>query len=104
MLSYLFQMAMLFKKIWDDGNYTGSFLLKHMLVNPPELRGRSILDLLDYYAGLLLQVCNYFRSQDLFLELKKLPQVRSRLKSKVREKARMEGGWLLESNRSVPPL
>ncbi|MAG13367.1 MAG: hypothetical protein CMN78_02095 [Spirochaetales bacterium] len=90
LLSMAFQIALALKELQEDSTYTESFFLKHMIVRPPELRGKSVLDLLAYYERLLLQTCNFFRSPDLLHELRKLPQLRRDLNSKAKEKRRLD--------------
>ena len=90
MLSGFFRLGIELRRKREENSYRDSFYLTHMIVNPQEMRGRPVVDVLAIESELLLQVCGYFKSKEMIEQVRKIPAIEKRLKSLETEKERLD--------------
>ena len=96
MLADLFQISVGLEELTIDRNYPRAFLLRFMIVQPIEYRGKSVSDVLSETIGTLLKICSYFGCPVLSAQLKKTSQVRRELSVKVKEREYIDSNRVLE--------
>jgi hypothetical protein len=84
MFSYLREMAHILRKYYDpiNENIEKDEKNKFMIVSPQEWRGEPVFAVYKFYILLFLQICGYFRENDLLSDIRKLQDIEKKLKSK----------------------
>ncbi len=96
MLADLFQISVGLEELTIDRNYPRAFMLRFMIVQPIEYRGKSVSDVLSDTIGTLLKICSYFGCPVLSAQLNKTSQVRRELSVKVKEREYIDSNRVLE--------
>ncbi len=81
MFGYLRELSLVLKKYYDPlgDQKSDTDFNKFMVVSPQEWRGEPVFSVFKFYILLFLQICGYFRENDLLSDIKKLQEIDRKL-------------------------
>lgn len=84
-LSILMKLSKKFNTIYIGGESKEYYFFNYMVVSPEEWRGYPVFRIFKDYIELFLQLCGFFREENLLLEIKRLPVINNSIKKNMKK-------------------
>jgi len=88
---YLKELAIIFKEKYEESDVKSDIYLNYMVIIPKEWSGKAVFNVFLFYIKLFLQICGYFKEKNLILEIKKLADIKKKLKQKKEKIEKIRG-------------